>query len=78
MGKKFAVSFTLKSSFHILGSPVYIIAALLQMSAYGGSDAQSIKDGIDSVFKNESPLKVDGFLNKLVGATSDEDSVNFG
>ena len=48
------------------------------MSAYGGSNAQSIKDGIDPVFKNESPLQVDGFLNKLIGATSDGASVNFG
>ena len=61
----------------ILGVPTYIVTALLQMSEYGGSNAQAIKDGIDSIF-NEGELEIEDFVHKMIAATSDGASVNFG
>ncbi len=36
------------------GIPCYLIVSLLEMSEYGGVDANSIKMGIDSIFNQEN------------------------
>ena len=63
------------------GVPCYFVVSLLEMSEYGGVDADSIKLGIDSVFKEENGvirLSDDEYMHKLVSATSDGASVNTG
>lgn len=48
------------------------------MSEFGGTGAQAIKDGIDSVFNDGGDLEILDFKYKLIGATADGASVNFG
>lgn len=63
------------------GIPCYLIVSLLEMSEYGGVDANSIKMGIDSIFNEENgvfKLSEDDYKNKLVSATTDGASVNTG
>ena len=49
------------------------------MSDWGGTDAASLKKGIDNIFgdKGRVPLKDDQCKHKVVGCTSDGASVNF-
>ena len=47
------------------------------MSDWGGTDASSLKKGIDSIFEN-GPFKIDDYRTKLISATADGASVNFG
>ena len=54
------------------------MTSLLQMSEFGGTGAQAIMDGIDSVFNDGGNLKILNFKYKLIGATADGASVNFG
>ena len=53
---------------------------LLEMSKWGGTDANSIKNGIDSIFSAEgtTALSDDAYKHKVIGCTSDGASVNFG
>ncbi len=63
------------------GIPCYLIVSLLEMSEYGGVDANSIKMGIDSIFNQENgviKLSEDDYKNMLVSATTDGASVNTG
>ncbi len=63
------------------GIPCYIMISLLEMSQYGGVDANSIKKGIDSVFDEENgviKITTDDYEHKLITATADGASVNFG
>ena len=50
------------------------------MSDWGGTDAASLKKGIDNIFGDigRVPLKDDQYKHKVVGCTSDGASVNFG
>ena len=50
------------------------------MSDWGGTDAASLKKGIDNIFgdKGRIPLKDDQHRHKVVGCTSDGANVNFG
>ena len=65
---------------YILGMPVYFVASLLEMSDWGGTDAESLKNGIDGIFgENGSiPLTPADYHTKFIGCTSDGASVNFG
>ena len=61
--------------------PVYITLSLLEMSDFGGTDAASLKKGIDQIFdKQKSFLRYDSkkYEKSLVSATADGASVNFG
>jgi hypothetical protein len=56
-----------------------LIISLLEMSEYGGVDANSIKMGINSIFNEENgviKLSEDNYKNMLVSATTDGTSVN--
>ena len=53
------------------GSPIYILVNLLNMADYGGTDADSIKQG-------DIKLTEEEYHRKLVSATADGASVNFG
>ena len=52
--------------------------SLLEMSQFGGSDAEAIKSGIDYVFLQEMKLSDDAYSTCLIGATADGASVNMG
>ena len=62
------------------GLPCYLVASLIEMSEWGGTGAEALKDGIDAVFNNTGPFKMeaDDYTAKLVGCTADGASVNFG
>ena len=55
-----------------------MVGDLLQMSRYGDTDAVSLKNGIDSIFKPKGPLPCEDYNVKLVALTSDGASVNTG
>ena len=56
------------------------MASLLEMSDWGGTDAESLEKGITHIFRDAGsiPLNVEDFKMKLVCCTSDGPSVNFG
>ena len=63
------------------GSPTYMLLTLLNMSEYGGTDANSIKSAIDGVFDAECgdiKLTEGEYRRKLISSTADGASVNFG
>lgn len=60
------------------GVPVYFVASLLEMSEFGGADAESLKMGIDSVFGDNGSVPLKDYNTKLVSATSDGANVNLG
>ena len=70
------------------GLPIYLVVSLLQMASRGGTDADSIKLALDSIFSednshaNDPPGPVampqEQYLKKLVSATADGASVNMG
>ena len=62
------------------GLPCYVVASLVEMSKWGGTDALSLKKGIDDVFGESGPFKMlnEDYESKLVGCTADGASVNFG
>ena len=35
------------------GLPVYFVVSLLEMTQFGGTDAESLKNAVDSVFKKK-------------------------
>ena len=45
---------------------------------FGGTDADSIKSGIDHVYRNIYKMPEDDYTNKVISATSDGASVNTG
>ena len=57
------------------GIPVYLVASLLEMSEYGGTGANSIKEGIDDTFLS---LEDDQYQFSCISSTADGASVNFG
>ena len=71
------------------GIPVYFCASLIEMSDWGGTDAASLKEGIDNIFRDKGidnifrdggrvPLNDNQYKHKVLGCTSDGASVNFG
>ena len=60
------------------GVPVYFVASILEMSQYGGTDADSIKKAIDDVFVEKLFLDEDQYIYSMISSTADGASVNFG
>ena len=63
------------------GIPIYVVVSLLEMWERGGTDADSIKEAIDSVFDDEDgniPMDGQKYHDKLVSATADGANVNIG
>ena len=58
--------------------PVYIVASLLEISEWGGTDSDSLKAGIDSIFNEGGKMHITDYTTKLIGLTSDGASVNTG
>ena len=56
------------------------MASLLEMSDWGGTDAESLEKGMTHIFSDAGsiPLDIRDFKMKLVCCTSDDASVNFG
>ena len=48
------------------------------MSDWGGTDAESLKKGIDSIFLKDGKIPVTNYEKKLVSLTMDRTSVNTG
>ena len=61
------------------GTPVCFFASLLHMATFGGTGAETLKDGIDSIFPENGLLHLpeDGYKFKVVTCTSNGASVNF-
>ena len=57
---------------------MYFVASLLEMSEWGGTDADSLKKGITSIFSEEGRIPLTDLKTKLVSITSDGASVNTG
>ena len=55
-----------------------MVADLLQMSRYGSTGAEALKNGIDKIFKKEGHLPIQNYNQKMVSFTSDGASVNTG
>ena len=63
------------------GKPCYFVLSLLEMTNFGGGNADSLKLGVDSVFNAESgtiKFTENEYTCKLVSATSDGARVNTG
>lgn len=64
------------------GLPVYFVVSLLEMSSFGGCDADSLKKAIDSVFQkvdtHPTAIPMDDYRTKMVSATADGANVNLG
>ena len=70
------------------GIPIYIVTSLLEMASRGGTDANSIKLAIDSVFSDNEgtdliqpgnvPMDYDSYRDKMISATADGANVNLG
>ena len=55
-----------------------MVASLLEMADWGGTDAEALKKGIDSIFDDNGLLPLHDYNTKLVTCTADGASVNFG
>ena len=59
---------------------MYFVTSLLDMSEFGGTGAESLKNGIDHIFQESGAIMLnpEDYQMKLIGCTSDGASVNFG
>ena len=57
---------------------VYLASSLLEMADFGGTDAHSLKNALDSVFNDTGNVLCADYETKLVSATSDSANVNLG
>ena len=62
--------------FSHLGIPTYFVVSLLEMSDWGGIDAESLTKGIDSIFLEDGKTPVTNYETNLVSLTTDGASVN--
>ena len=63
------------------GIPCYLAASLLEMSEYGGGNADSIKMAMDGMFDETNgtmKMTAEQYQHKVVSATADGSSVNTG
>ncbi|XP_065640532.1 zinc finger protein 862-like [Hydra vulgaris] len=63
------------------GVPIYMVTELLDMSLFGGSNSNSVTIGINSIFESDKSLfklSTEDYTNKVICATADGASVNFG
>ena len=64
--------------FSHLGILTHFVASLLEMSDWGGTDAESLKKGTDSIFLEDGKIPATNYETKLVSLTTDGASVNTG
>ena len=55
--------------FIFVGIPAYFVASLLEMSDWGGTDAESLKRGVDSIFIDDGKIQVVDYQTKLMSLT---------
>ena len=55
-----------------------MVADLLQISKYGGTGTEVLKNRIDKIFEKEGHLSIQNYNEKMVSFTSDGASVNTG
>ena len=64
------------------GLPIYFIFSLFEMAQFGETDAESLKNSVDSVFEKKgnhpTPISLDDYLTKMVSVTADGANVNMG
>ena len=64
------------------GLNIYFVVSLLKMAQFGETDAESLKNVVDSVFEKKgnhpTPIPLDDYLTKMVSATADGANVNMG
>ena len=64
------------------GLPVYFVISLLEKAQSGGTDAESLKNVVDSVFEKKgnrpTPILLDDYFTKTVSATANGANVNMG
>lgn len=61
-----------------LGLPVYFVASLLEMSEWGGTGAEALKNAIDHIFSEKGRIPLENYREKLISITADGASVNTG
>ena len=61
--------------FSFKGKPTMMFADLLQMSRYGGTGTEVLKNGINKIFEIEGHLLIQNYNKKMVSFTSDGASV---
>ena len=54
------------------------MASLLEMTDWGGTGAEALKNGIDNIFGEHGPLPLPDYNTKLISCTADGAAVNFG
>ena len=59
------------------GIPVYFIVWLLDTAAFGGTNVDVIRKGLDSVFEIGN-IPIEDYQTNLVSATADEANMNLG
>ena len=60
------------------GVLVYLVASLLEVTDFGGTDTQSLKNALDNVFDDTENVLLADYETKLISATSDRANVNVG
>ena len=60
------------------GIPVYFVVSLLEMSEWGGPNAEALKSAIDSIFGPTGNIPLTDYRTKLVSCTADVANVNMG
>ena len=55
-----------------------MMASLLEMTYWGGTGAEALKNGIDNIFGEHRPLPLPDYNTKLISCTADGTAVNFG
>ena len=64
--------------FYFQGIPTYLVASLLEMSDWGGTDAESLKNAIDHIFEEQGSIPIDNYGLKLVSVTANGASIHTG
>ena len=57
---------------------MYFSVSLMEMSDWGGTDAEYIKKAIDNIFSINGKIPLEDYTTKLVSVTADGASVNTG
>ena len=62
------------------GLPVYFVVSLLEMTQFGGTDAESLKNVVVSLFEKRGNhlIPLDDYLTKMVSARANSANVNMG
>ena len=57
--------------FSFKAEPITMVADLLEMSRYGGTGTETLKNGINKIFEKEGHLPMQNYNEKMVSFTSD-------